>query len=134
MIFKEVRVDQMAELRIHPYSKLSTNTAGQSSNPCVISAPNPAFPKSASLTARGSKRLPPPQPRQSTHASHFSAASKALAQIQAVGCNLVAWDESNYPQRLREICDSPTLLYVCGNVKLLSRHTVSVAGSRRPTP
>jgi DNA processing protein len=38
------------------------------------------------------------------------------------------------PARLKEIYDPPPLLYVKGNVELLSRHIISIVGARRPTP
>jgi DNA processing protein len=61
----------------------------------------------------------------------LSAAAEELAQ--AVGIRLLTWDEAEYPQRLREICDPPPL-YVRGNIELLNRHQISIVGSRRPTP
>jgi DNA processing protein len=88
----------------------------------------------ASLTAWESKRLPAAVAQAIHTRPSLSAASKELAQVQAVGSHLVTWDESSYPQRLGEIYDPPPLLYVRGNVQLLSRHTISVVGSRRPTP
>jgi DNA processing protein len=54
--------------------------------------------------------------------------------VQAAGCRLLNWDEPEYPRRLREIYDPPTLLYVRGNVELLGRHLISIVGARRPTP
>jgi DNA processing protein len=89
---------------------------------------------SASLTALESKRLPAAVAQAIHTRQSLSAASKELAQVQAVGCHLVTWDEPGYPHRLREIYDPPPLLYVRGNVELLSRHTISIVGSRRPTP
>jgi DNA processing protein len=88
----------------------------------------------ASLSALESKRLPAAVAQAIHTRQSLSAASKELAQVQAVGCQLVTWDEPNYPQRLREIYDPPPLLYVHGNVELLGRHAISVVGSRRPTP
>jgi DNA processing protein len=88
----------------------------------------------ASLSALESKRLPAAVAQAIHTRQSLSAASKELAQVQAVGCQLVTWDEPNYPQRLREIYDPPPLLYVRGNVELLGRHAISVVGSRRPTP
>jgi DNA processing protein len=64
----------------------------------------------------------------------LSDAAKELAQVQAAGCRLLAWDEPEYPARLREIYDPPPLLYVGGNIELLDRQMISVAGARRPTP
>jgi len=54
--------------------------------------------------------------------------------VQAAGCRLLTWDKSEYLRRLREIYDPPTLLYVRGNVELLSQHLNSIVGARRPTP
>jgi len=52
---------------------------------------------------------------------------------QAGGCRLWIWGEPEYPRRLREIYDPPTLLYVSGNVELLGRSLISILGARRPT-
>jgi len=89
---------------------------------------------SASLTALEARRLPAAV-AQTIHARRpLSDAAKELAMVQAAGCRLLTWDEPEYPQRLREIYDPPTLLYVLGNVELLSRHLISIVGARRPTP
>ena len=88
----------------------------------------------ASLTSLESRRLPAAVAQAIHTRQSLSAAAKELAQVQALACHLVTWDEPHYPQRLREIYDPPPLLYVRGNVELLSRHTISVVGSRRPTP
>ena len=47
---------------------------------------------------------------------------------------MLTWDEPEYPARLREIYDPPTILYMRGNIELLSRPMISIVGSRRPTP
>lgn len=47
---------------------------------------------------------------------------------------MLTWDEPKDPARLREIYDPPPLLYVLGNVELLSRHSISIVGTRRPNP
>src|ERR1700749_1316844 len=64
----------------------------------------------------------------------LSDAAKELAAAQAANCKLLTWDEPEYPARLREIYDPPPLLYVLGNIELLSKHLISIVGSRRPTP
>jgi DNA processing protein len=64
----------------------------------------------------------------------MSTAAKELAQVQAAGCRLLTWDEPEYPARLREIYDPPTILYTRGNIELLTKPIISVVGSRRPTP
>jgi DNA protecting protein DprA len=82
-------------------------------------------------------RRPPPTHRcgagHSLKAS-LSDAAKELAASQAAGCELLTWDEPEYPTRLREIYDPPPLLYVLGNIELLNKHLISIVGSRRPTP
>src|ERR1700729_179354 len=88
----------------------------------------------ASLTALEAHRLPAAVAQAIHSRQPLSAAAKELAQAQAAGCRLLTWDEPEYPQRLREIYDPPPLLYVAGNIDLLSRHLISVVGARRPTP
>lgn len=89
---------------------------------------------SASLTALEAQRLPAAVAQALHSRRPLSDAARELAKAQALGCHLITWDEPNYPARLREIYDPPPLLYVKGNVELLSRHTISVVGARRPTP
>jgi DNA processing protein len=88
----------------------------------------------ASLTALEGQRLPVAVAQALHSRRPLSDAAKELAQVQASGCRLLTWDEPEYPARLREIYDPPPLLYVRGNVELLSRHLISVVGARRPTP
>ena len=61
-------------------------------------------------------------------------AEEELARVQKLGCRLLNWDEPEYPQRLLEIYDPPPLLYVRGDVTVLNRHSISMVGTRRPTP
>jgi DNA processing protein len=89
---------------------------------------------SASLTALESRRLPAAVAQAIHTRQPLSDAAKELAMVQAAGCRLLNWDEPEYPRRLREIYDPPTLLYVRGNVELLGRHLISIVGARRPTP
>jgi DNA processing protein len=89
---------------------------------------------SASLTELEAQRLPAAVAQALHTRQPLSAAAKELAQAQAAGIRLVTWDEPEYPARLREIYDPPPLLYVRGNADLLNRHTISIVGSRRPTP
>jgi len=88
----------------------------------------------ASLTALEAQRLPAAVAQAIHTRQPLSDAAKELALVQAAGCRLLTWDEPEYPRRLREIYDPPTLLYVRGNVELLGRHLISIVGARRPTP
>ncbi|HWF39735.1 MAG TPA: DNA-processing protein DprA [Candidatus Acidoferrales bacterium] len=88
----------------------------------------------ASLTALEAQHLPAAVAQAIHSRQPMSAAAKEIAQVQAAGCRLLTWDEPEYPARLREIYDPPTILYTRGNVDLLSKPIISVVGSRRPTP
>jgi DNA processing protein len=109
---------------------LGARTAGKLLR--AMGSPEAIF--NASLTALEAHRLPAAVAQAIHSRQPLSAAAKELAQAQAAGCRLLTWDEPEYPQRLREIYDPPPLLYVIGNIALLSRHLISVVGARRPTP
>jgi DNA processing protein len=64
----------------------------------------------------------------------FKRAEKELATIRTIeNVRLVNWTDPEYPAMLREIYDPPTLLYVRGNVEVLSQPAISVVGTRKPT-
>jgi DNA processing protein len=64
----------------------------------------------------------------------FKRAEKELATIRTIeNVRLVNWTDPEYPRMLREIYDPPTLLYVRGNVEVLSQPAVSIVGTRKPT-
>jgi DNA processing protein len=88
----------------------------------------------ASLTELESCQLPA-APAQAIRAKHSHKEAEAeLAQVRKVGCRLLNWDEPEYPQRLLEIYDPPPLLYARGDVSALNKHSISMVGTRRPTP
>jgi len=61
-------------------------------------------------------------------------AEKELARVRELGCKLLTWDDPAYPRRLREIYDPPPVLYLRGNAELLGGHSISIVGSRKPSP
>lgn len=63
-------------------------------------------------------------------------AAIAGAETWATGQDqhIVTLADSAYPQALLEIPDPPTLLYVRGRLDLLNQSTLSIVGSRNPTP
>jgi len=61
-------------------------------------------------------------------------AEQELARTRERGAVIVTYDEEDYPDRLREIFDPPAVLWVLGDVKLLSRPAIAVVGTRHPTP
>src|SRR6202521_5237202 len=88
----------------------------------------------ASLTSLEAEHLPAAVAQAIHSRQAMSDAAKELAQAQALGCRLLTWDEPEYLARLREIYDPPPLLFVLGDVELLTRHLISIVGSRRPIP
>jgi DNA processing protein len=64
----------------------------------------------------------------------FPAAEKEIAWARELGIQLMHWGESVYPPRLLEIYDPPPLLYLRGDAQVLRRHSISIVGTRRPTP
>jgi DNA processing protein len=62
------------------------------------------------------------------------AAEDEWARVAAQGATLVSYSSPEYPERLREIYDPPPVLWVHGEVKLLSRPAIAIVGTRHPTP
>src|ERR1022692_3563096 len=63
-----------------------------------------------------------------------AAAEAELARVTAQGAKVVSFGCADYPERLKEIYDPPPVLWVRGDVKLLSWPAVAVVGTRHPTP
>jgi len=62
------------------------------------------------------------------------AAEEEWARAAAQGAVIIDYASPEYPERLREIYDPPTALWVRGERKLLSRPAIAVVGTRHPTP
>jgi len=62
------------------------------------------------------------------------AAEEEWARVAAQGAIVIGYSSAEYPERLREIYDPPPVLWVRGEVKLLSRPAIAVVGTRHPTP
>ena len=60
-------------------------------------------------------------------------AEREIQEVAKADCELVAYDDGAYPPLLKQIPDAPLLLYVRGDVKVLSQYAVAVVGSRRPS-
>src|SRR5271154_5816949 len=75
------------------------------------------------------------QTAQAIHSQQpLRMAEKELARVRELGCKLLTWDDPAYPRRLREIYDPPPVLYLRGNPELLGRYSISIVGSRKPSP
>lgn len=55
-------------------------------------------------------------------------------RVTAEGGSLVVYSDAAYPERLRQIFDPPPVLWLRGNVELLTRFSLAVVGTRHPTP
>jgi DNA processing protein len=62
------------------------------------------------------------------------AAEEEWARVAAQGATLVSFGCPEYPERLKEIYDPPPVLWVRGDVHLLSRPAIAVVGTRHPSP
>ena len=60
-------------------------------------------------------------------------AEREVLEIAKADCELIVYDDAAYPPLLKQIPDAPLLLYVRGEVKVLSQYAVAVVGSRRPS-
>jgi DNA processing protein len=63
-----------------------------------------------------------------------AAAEAEWAQVTAQGATIVSFGCKEYPERLKEIYDPPPVLWVRGDLALLSRPSIAVVGTRHPTP
>ena len=88
----------------------------------------------ASLTELEACHLPSVPARAIQAKRAHKDAEEELSRVRTLGCRLLNWDEPEYPQRLLEIYDPPPLLYVRGDAAVLNRHSISMVGTRRPTP
>jgi DNA processing protein len=59
--------------------------------------------------------------------------ARDLEASAKAGCQVVAYSSDDYPARLKQIPDPPLVLYVRGDVKVLSRYALAIVGTRRPT-
>ncbi len=76
----------------------------------------------------------PPEARAPLAEAAADAASKALAAGQEGGMEPIPWFDPRYSALLNCIADPPPVLWVRGDVGVLSRPTVAIVGSRAATP
>ena len=62
------------------------------------------------------------------------AAEQEWARVAAQGATIVTFGCAEYPERLKEIYDPPPVLWVRGDVRLLTRAAIAVVGTRHPSP
>jgi DNA processing protein len=57
-----------------------------------------------------------------------------MARAAAAGVHIVALEEPAYPGQLKQIYDPPMVLYVRGELDVISRPGIALVGTRHPTP
>jgi len=57
-----------------------------------------------------------------------------MAKAVAAGVRIIHCEDPTYPARLKQIYDPPLVLFVRGNVDVLSLPGIAVVGTRHPTP
>lgn len=68
-----------------------------------------------------------------TQGKPFSLAEKELERAHKEKVDLLFFTDENYPSRLRQVNDAPTMLYAKGNVQLENPKTVAIVGTRQST-
>jgi DNA processing protein len=61
-------------------------------------------------------------------------AQQECAKAAGMGARIISLSHAEYPLRLKEIYDPPVVLFVRGDVGLLSKPGIAVVGTRHPTP
>ena len=60
-------------------------------------------------------------------------ATKEIEDCQSLGINIISYLDASFPIHLRESKFNPGLIYVKGNIYLLSKRKIAVIGTRNPT-
>jgi DNA processing protein len=87
----------------------------------------------ASLTELESCGIPAHVAQSIFAQAGLKEAARDLEASSKTGCRVVAYSSDDYPPLLKQTPDPALLLYVRGDVKVLSHHAVAIVGTRRPT-
>ena len=68
-----------------------------------------------------------------TQGKPFALAEKELHRAEKEKVDLLFFTDANYPSRLRQVNDAPTMLYAKGNLDLENPKTVAIVGTRQST-
>ena len=68
-----------------------------------------------------------------TKGKPFVKAEKELRRAEKEKVDLLFFTDPNYPSRLRQVNDAPTMLYAKGNMNLENPKTVAIVGTRQST-
>lgn len=65
--------------------------------------------------------------------SILQAAERELKFAEKNGIEIVTWYDNGYPRKLKEVDDSPLVLYVKGKLPTVEKPHIAVVGTRRPS-
>ncbi len=71
--------------------------------------------------------------RQPLHSMYWEQAERTLDWLEANACEAIAISDERFPPLLRELPDSPLVIYACGNIKLLQQSPLAIVGARKLT-
>jgi DNA processing protein len=86
------------------------------------------------LTELESLALPVQAVRHIAEGNARAEAEEEWKRVTEQGASLLTYADEDYPARLKEIYDPPTVLWVRGDRSLLSRSALAIVGTRHPTP
>ncbi|NOX91011.1 MAG: DNA-protecting protein DprA [Gammaproteobacteria bacterium] len=75
----------------------------------------------------------PPKLRHYLGKPNWQAVDTALAWAEGAHCHIISLFDSRYPALLKEIPDPPPILFVRGDVDLLTQPQLAMVGSRNPS-
>jgi DNA processing protein len=87
-----------------------------------------------SLTELEGLNFPAPAAQYLFTGKARTEAERELVRIRELKGAVLTYEEDDYPERLREIFDPPSVLWVLGDVKLLARPAIAIVGTRHPSP
>ncbi len=94
---------------------------------------SPAAAYHASLTELESCGLPPRVAQAIFGQAGLKEADREIEATTKLDCKLATPANPEYPRLLKEIPDPPLVLYIRGDVEVLSQLAVAMVGTRRPT-
>lgn len=59
--------------------------------------------------------------------------NQIISHSHLCGCDIICFDDTAYPERLKQIYDPPFVLFTLGNKQLLSEPQIAIVGSRGAT-
>ena len=86
------------------------------------------------LTDLEALHLPVESTRFIADGQAIAAAHHEIEQLAKTGGQFLAFPDEAYPEHLREIFDPPAVLWMRGEIHVLSLPSIAVVGTRHPTP